>query len=167
MVPNRWARYDLTPVDEVGNSTGVESSLTPRTDVKVCERVLAAAINCVVFGSGIFTIASAIGGAIRGLADQNSCAKSYGSLDGISWLYYATGSNCDTTAEAGTIAGAIKQHLSTVDGASMCTTDCLDLTHSGTWNGYLLIGPSNNFNSGMYCGPTLSFATYTSGGKNS
>lgn len=44
MVPNRWARYDLTPVDEVGNSTGVESSLTPRTDVKVCERVLAAAI---------------------------------------------------------------------------------------------------------------------------
>lgn len=77
-------------------------------------------------------------------------------MDGISWVYYATGRNCDTTAEASTIQGAIKHHLQTTDGSKLCGTECLDLTHSGTWSGYLLIGPTSSFKSTTYCGPVLS-----------
>ncbi|KAL2062387.1 hypothetical protein VTL71DRAFT_6653 [Oculimacula yallundae] len=169
VTPDRWAKYDLTQVEEGGNHTDVEASVVPRKsmkDVRVCERVLTAAAACVVLINGLSAIAGALGGLIRGLADQHSCGKSYGSLDGISWVYYASGSNCDTTAESLTIAGAIKQHLSTVDHSTLCTTDCLDLTHSGTWNGWLLVGPTNNFNTDLYCGPSLSFSTCKSGGKN-
>ncbi|KAF7927707.1 uncharacterized protein EAE98_006089 [Botrytis deweyae] len=161
-MPDRWIRYDLTPV----NTTTSDTSLIPRTNVRICERVLTATSQCVGLISQAIIISKAIGSAIKSISDAGSCGKSYGSLDGVSWVYYATGSNCDTTAEAATIQGAIKQHLTTIDGNSLCATECLDLTHSGTWSGFLLIGPTNNFDSTMYCGPSLSFGSCTSGGKN-
>ncbi|TGO14383.1 hypothetical protein BTUL_0054g00540 [Botrytis tulipae] len=98
-----------------------------------------------------------IGAVIKSMSGAGRCGKSYGSLDGVSWVYYATGRNCNTASEAKTIQGAIKQHLTTTDGNSLCSTECLDLTESATWSGFLLIGPTNNFDSTMYCGPTLPF----------
>ncbi|TGO50265.1 hypothetical protein BELL_1830g00010 [Botrytis elliptica] len=87
-----------------------------------------------------------------------------GAVDGVSWVYYATGRNCDTAAEAKTIQKAIKHQLT--NGNSPCSTECLDLTRSGAWSGFLLIGPTNSFDGTMYCGPSLSIGSCTSGGKN-
>ncbi|KAF7958093.1 hypothetical protein EAE96_003660 [Botrytis aclada] len=161
-MPDRWIRYDLTYV----NTTITDISLTPRTDVRVCERILSGANQCLGLINLVIVLSKTLGSAIKSISDAGSCGKSYGSLDGVSWVYYATGSNCDTTAEAATIQGAIKQHLATTDGNSLCATECLDLTHSGTWSGFLLIGPTNGFDSSMYCGPSLSFGSCSSGGKN-
>ncbi|KAF7906842.1 hypothetical protein EAF00_001120 [Botryotinia globosa] len=160
-MPERWIRYDLTPVN-----TTSDTSLVSRTNVKVCEQILRITAQCLTVVSIVVTLSETVGAAIKSLSDAGSCGKSYGSLDGVSWVYYATGSNCDTTAEVKTIQGAIKQHLTTTDGNSLCSTECLDLTHSGTWSGFLLIGPTNSFDSTMYCGPSLSFGSCTSGGKN-
>ncbi|KAF7883423.1 uncharacterized protein EAF02_005343 [Botrytis sinoallii] len=160
-MPDKWIRYDLTPV----NTTSTAVSLTPRTDVDVCEiiRTTASCLTIVKILSGFVASAAA---SIKSVSNDGSCAKISGSFEGISWVYYATGRNCDTTAEASTIQGALKHHLETVDGSQVCGTECLDLTHSGTWNGYLLFGPTSNFNSAAYCGPTLPYSKCTSGGKN-
>ncbi|TGO40703.1 hypothetical protein BHYA_0033g00570 [Botrytis hyacinthi] len=99
------------------------------------------------------------------MSGAGGCGKSYGSLDGVSWVYYATGRDYDTTAEAKTLQGAIKHHLTTTDGNSLYSTECLDLTHSGTWSGFLLIEPTNSFDSTMYCGPSLPIGACTSGRK--
>ncbi|EMR89157.1 hypothetical protein BcDW1_2167 [Botrytis cinerea BcDW1] len=111
------------------------------------------------------TWAATVTSSIKVLSNQGSCTTSSGSLDGISWVYHASGRNCVTKSEAYLIQRAIKHHLETDDGG-LCATECLDLTDSGAWNGYLLAGPTSNFDSSMYCGPTISFETCTSGGKN-
>ncbi|TEY44878.1 hypothetical protein BOTCAL_0342g00020 [Botryotinia calthae] len=160
-MPDKWIRYDLTPV----NTATTAVSLTPRTDVSVCE-IIRNTAACLTVANILINWTASVAASIKSLSNQGSCSTSYGSLDGISWVYYATGRNCDTTAEAATIQGAIKNHLETTDGNKLCGTECLDLTHSGTWNGYLLVGPTSNFNSGAYCGPSLSFGQCTSGGKN-
>ncbi|KAF5879133.1 uncharacterized protein Bfra_006338 [Botrytis fragariae] len=134
-MPERWIRYDLTPI----NTTTSGTSLVSRTNVRVCERVLTIITQCLTIVNIVVTLSDTIGAAIKSLSDAGSCGKSSGSLDGVSWVYYATGRNCDTTAEVKTIQGAIKQHLITTDGNSLCSTECLDLTHSGTWSGFLLI----------------------------
>ncbi|ESZ92107.1 hypothetical protein SBOR_7522 [Sclerotinia borealis F-4128] len=161
-MPDRWIRYDLTPL----NTTTTEVSLTPRTPASVCERIIQTTNACLKIASILVQAAKTIGASIKALSDDGSCSKSEGSLDGLSWVYYATGRNCDTTAEAATIQGAIKQHLQTTDGSVLCGMECLDLTHSGTWSGFLLIGPTSTFNSAAYCGPTLSFTSCSSGGNN-
>lgn len=166
LTAERWIQYDLTPSKELGNTTTNDNSLTIREDVTVCERAIAAVAGCVVITNILITWVTTVGSSIKSLSDQGSCGVSSGALDGISWVYYSSGSNCDTTAEAATIQGALEQHLKSVDGSSLCYNECLDLTHSGTWNGWLLIGPTATFDSSLYCGPTLSFTSCTSGGKN-
>lgn len=76
----------------------------------------------------------------------------------------STGRHCDTTAEQETIAGAIEHHIKN-NGHKICGTQCLELTHGGTWHGYLLIGPASNFDHKAYCGPKVSFKHCDSGGK--
>lgn len=91
----------------------------------------------------------------KNLGLAKKLCSNFDPVDGVSWVYHATGRNCNTASEAKTIKRAIKQHLATTDGNSLCSTECLDLTKSATWSGYLLIGPTNNFDSTMYCGPIL------------
>jgi hypothetical protein len=52
------------------------------------------------------------------------------------------------------IVGAIEHHTKT-HGCKLHQTECLDLTE--TFNGFLLIGPTNKFDTELYCGPTFSF----------
>ncbi|KAF7887508.1 hypothetical protein EAF00_009802 [Botryotinia globosa] len=160
-MPDKWIRYDLTPV----NTTTTAVSLTARTDVTICERIVFVG-GCLQAADILISWVASIAALIKSESNQGNCAATSGSFNGISWVYYAAGRNCDTTAEASTIQGALKNHLETVDGSQLCGTECLDLTHSGTWNGYLLFGPTSNFNSAAYCGPTLSYSKCTSGGKN-
>ncbi|KAJ7094094.1 hypothetical protein C8R44DRAFT_749616 [Mycena epipterygia] len=58
----------------------------------------------------------------------------------LRWRYTATGSNCDTTAQLTTIRGAIDAFLKeSVEG--QCRNVCLQMTHGGTWIGYLSVSP--------------------------
>ncbi|KAF9774441.1 hypothetical protein IL306_007518 [Fusarium sp. DS 682] len=77
---------------------------------------------------------------------------------------YSTGRHCNTTAEQETIAGAIKWHVKN-HGSKIDGTQCLKLTHGGTWSGYLAMGPACNFDRSAYCGPGVSFEHCDSGGK--
>ncbi|QPC77963.1 hypothetical protein HYE68_008715 [Fusarium pseudograminearum] len=151
---------------EVAN--GMDSSLQERTNVRVCEYPSVQHLaNCVAIVSSLQSMGIALGNAIKTLSKSNSCETVSGTAGNgkVKYRYYATGRHCDTTAEASTIAGAIEHHLKHVSGGKLCRTECLDLTHGGTWNGYLLIGPASKFESDMYCGPKLPFTSCDSGGK--
>ncbi|APA16250.1 predicted protein [Sclerotinia sclerotiorum 1980 UF-70] len=161
-MPDKWIKYDL----EVPFNTAVtDVSLAPRTDVTVCQAIQTVSA-CLNIANILISWAKSTGALIKSLSDSGSCATSSGSLNGISFVYYTSGRNCDTTAQEDTIQGAIKQHLENVDQGSLCGTQCLNLSHGGTWEGYLLIGPADSFNSGAYCGSSLAWSQCTSGGKN-
>lgn len=168
--PDRWIRYDLevpadmTPDVSIAEVNGTETALVKRKQVKVCQ-ALGRAASCIGMESGVHRICDSIATRIKDLSNAHDCVTVTGSISGVSYRYYANGANCDTTAERSTIAGAIEHHIKHVNGAKLCQTECLDLTHGGTWNGYLLIGPTNGFDSSKYCGPNLGFGSCDAGGK--
>ncbi|CAK1363212.1 unnamed protein product [Cercospora beticola] len=137
--PERWILYDLEqPFGPLIASNSTELSVERRTAVTVCERIITVAAGCAV--------------SINAIKDFSKWAAG----------------NCDTTAEEKTIERAVLHHIKTTDGSKVCYTECLDLTHGGTWDGYLLIGPSASFDANQYCGPRLSrdsFKDCSSGGK--
>ncbi|EME40036.1 hypothetical protein DOTSEDRAFT_74790 [Dothistroma septosporum NZE10] len=167
--PSRWMLYDLEmPFGPLNQSEIMETSIERRTQVTACERVAAFAASCFVIGNSLKPIVTYLGNVIINARDQRSCGTFTGAVSGVTFRYQANGKNCDTTAEEATIQGAIAYHLSTVDNGQLCATECLDLTHGGTWDGYLLIGPTNSFDSSAYCGPQLTkdmFSKCSSGGK--
>jgi hypothetical protein len=161
--PDRWVRYDLeVPVDLANNTTNL--TLAKRTNVGICESKRASGSPCSYLGH-IYDTVNFIGARIKDQANQKSCGTVSGSVNDVSYKYYAAGQNCDTTAEQQTIAGAIEHHLKYKNNGQLCDTECLDLTHSGSWNGHLLIGLSGSFASNAYCGPSLSFDNCDNGGK--
>ncbi|KAF4418917.1 hypothetical protein FACUT_11638 [Fusarium acutatum] len=129
-----------------------DSALERRRNV--CERILAITSHCVVIGNALKTCTTFTG-----------CAGPGGNLF---YRYLETsqsnGRHCDTTAEQETIAGAIERHIKR-HGHKICGTECLNLTHGGTWYGYLLIGPADKFDHSAECGPEISFKHCDSGGK--
>lgn len=110
-------------------------------------------------------LADTFGGFVNRISGRGRCSKYYGSTDGISWVYHATGRDCETAPEASRIKGAVKNRLDSMDGETICGMECLDLSKSRDWNGFLLIGPTNKFDYEMYCGPTLPLKTCSSGRK--
>jgi hypothetical protein len=169
--PDRWIRYDLevpmdmTPGLVISEINTTDISLAKRQSVRVCQ-ALGAAASCFVIGANLYHLSTTIAKNIKDLSDQRSCGTFTASMGGVTYRYHANGKNCDTTAEEATIAGAIEHHIKNVNGGKLCATECLDLTHGGTWDGFLLIGPRDGFDSSKYCGPKLSFGSCDSGGKN-
>ncbi|OJJ94818.1 hypothetical protein ASPACDRAFT_48512 [Aspergillus aculeatus ATCC 16872] len=121
-LPDSWYRLHLDDSETVSNLTSrkamasdvssTTSSLVARTPMTVCEKITAVA----------------------------ACATIAASIDGWSYEYYATGRNCDTTAQQETIHGALYHYLTTVDNDKVCGTQCLSLDHGGTYEGYLKLG---------------------------
>jgi len=159
--PDKWVQYNLDiPIGANSSST----ELQRRQQVNVCQAIATAA-SCVVIGTNMYNLVAYLGGVIKDASNRRSCGTFSGTSYGISYRYQANGKNCDTTAEQATISGAIEHHLKSVGNGAVCNTECLDLTHDGAWDGFLLIGPSNNFDSSIYCGPSLSFGQCSNGGK--
>ncbi|KAJ0141878.1 Uncharacterized protein HZ326_15280 [Fusarium oxysporum f. sp. albedinis] len=134
--------------------------------VKVCERIITITSHCVIIG-GAIKLTWRSGAAIKHASNVKTCSTFTGHAGPNSNLFYryrSTGRHCDTTAEQETIAGAIEHHIKN-HGHKICGTQCLELTHGGTWHGYLLIGPASNFDHKAYCGPEVSFKHCDSGGK--
>ncbi|KAF4454404.1 hypothetical protein F53441_3030 [Fusarium austroafricanum] len=71
----------------------------------------------------------------------------------IYWEYMADFGNCYSIADRFNILGAINKGIDT-NGATICTTQCLNLTGIGFWDGYLLIGPTEGFEK-TFCGADL------------
>ncbi|KAI9372252.1 hypothetical protein BJX61DRAFT_534106 [Aspergillus egyptiacus] len=132
----------------------------------LCERILTATASCVVITNFAIYMAKSLASTIKELSDQGSCNSMRGTYESLSWVYHSSGRNCDTTAQHDTIAGAIKKYLDEADGNTLCGTECLRMDHGGTWDGWLKIGPTANFKSDAYCGPSLSFSSCLSGGNN-
>ncbi|KAH7251039.1 hypothetical protein BKA59DRAFT_523973 [Fusarium tricinctum] len=152
------ARYRLEGYsDEQGNSA---SALEKRRNVNVC-RFINTVASCTVIAANGFSLVKTIVNQIRNAANHKSC----GEFTGTAAKGKSAGGDCDTTAEEKTIAGALEDHLKQF-GDPLCENQYLNLTHSGTWNGYLLIGPADGFDSKVYCGTKLNFDHCTSGGKN-
>ena len=62
--------------------------------------------------------------------------------------------HCDTVIEQIEVERAIERQIKK-EGASLQTTQCLDLTDTWVWNGHLLIGPTKGFDYEIECGPKL------------
>ncbi|SPJ73847.1 uncharacterized protein FTOL_03577 [Fusarium torulosum] len=130
-----------------------DSALEKRRNV--CERILAAGLACVVIGGAIKGAVLQISSVIKHASNMKTCTTFTGRAGPDGELFYRYSE---------TIAGALEHHFKK-DNSKMCGTQCLDLTHGGTWNGYLAIGPAKSFNHKLRCGPELNFNNCDSGGK--
>ncbi|KAL2811545.1 hypothetical protein BDW59DRAFT_168003 [Aspergillus cavernicola] len=170
--PDRWIAYN-----DIGTRTDLDLFQTPdgnytnglaesRTPIEVCERILTAVSHYCAILNNTYSFARAVASVIKSQSDKNDCGETSGTMQGFKYVYYATGRNCDSTAQQDTIEGAIYHFLTTVDYSSICGTECLKLDHGGTWEGYLKLGSEDRFDDGAYCGPTLSYTSCASGGNN-
>ncbi|EXM19552.1 hypothetical protein FOTG_12408 [Fusarium oxysporum f. sp. vasinfectum 25433] len=164
-MPDSLALYHLEDF-ESEDFESEDSALEKRRHVTVCERIITITSHCVIIG-GAIKLTWRSGAAIKHASNVKTCSTFIGHAGPNSNLFYryrSTGRHCDTTAEQETIAGAIEHHIKN-HGHKLCGTQCLELTHGGTWHGYLLIGPASNFDHKAYCGPEVSFKHCDSGGK--
>ncbi|KAK2674377.1 hypothetical protein RAB80_009361 [Fusarium oxysporum f. sp. vasinfectum] len=165
-MPDSLALYHLEDF-ESEDFESEDSALEKRRHVTVCERIITITSHCVIIGGAIKDGILQISAAIKHASNVKTCSTFIGHAGPNSNLFYryrSTGRHCDTTAEQETIAGAIEHHIKN-HGHKLCGTQCLELTHGGTWHGYLLIGPASNFDHKAYCGPEVSFKHCDSGGK--
>ncbi|KAJ5375665.1 hypothetical protein N7517_007671 [Penicillium concentricum] len=142
-------------------------TLVVREPIKVCESGLSKMAQCATIAQFAYTISAGIAGVVWGQSKKKSCSKVKGTLDGWKYEYYATGRNCDTTAQQDTIHGALYHFLASVEKNKICGTQCLSMDHGGTWEGYLKFGKEEWYDANAYCGPRLSFSPCASGGNNS
>ncbi|KAL6831562.1 hypothetical protein V8C40DRAFT_236752 [Trichoderma camerunense] len=142
----------------------LENDLQARKHVKICTASSARAGVCVAVTAVIAQVSLGIAGLVKGDSDKHDCKAHSGSIDGVSWKVYATGRNCDTSAELKTIQGAIAEYLRSVDD-HVCGVHCLKLTHGGTWTGYVTLAPKGNNLDTFYCGSSNSFGHCVDGGK--
>ena len=167
--PDRWLQISLNETAATNSSLhtrDIGTGLVERTPVRVCERIIATTASCVVITNFVISMAKSLASTIKELSDQGSCNTMRGTYESLSWVYYSSGRNCDTTAQHDTIAGAIKKYLADTNGNKLCGTECLRMDHGDTWDGWLKLGPTASFKSDAYCGPSLSFSSCLSGGNN-
>ncbi|KAI1071013.1 hypothetical protein LB507_010979 [Fusarium sp. FIESC RH6] len=87
--------------------------------------------------------------------DYGTIVGTAGPNQEIRYKYYSAKGAWDTMAEHDTIRGAIEEQIKKNYPKDLCETQCLDLRKTGLWDGWLLVGPSWEFDSGKYCGPDL------------
>ncbi|MCJ1271286.1 hypothetical protein MMC22_011186 [Lobaria immixta] len=158
------AHIDLANFEERADGLS-EQSLEKRLNVNICSVDAAHTGVCVAVGAVTAQIAFGIAGLMKSDSNANDCTAHTGSVDGVTWKVYATGRNCDTTAQLETIQGAVTKYLEEQD-KNVCGVHCLKLSHGGTYVGYLTIAPAGENLDRYYCGEYQSFGDCVSGGKN-
>jgi hypothetical protein len=129
-------------MQEDANSTD-PSPLVARQQVRVCDYIITGAA-CYALGSGLTSNVKQLGQAIYDPSQGNSCGTFTGTVSAFTYRYRASGNQCDTTAQRATIEGGILRHLESRN-KQICGTECWDMSHGGTWNGYLAIGKPSIF----------------------
>lgn len=120
------------------------SALEKRKDIHECTTWVKGVRECVnqIWG-GLVDVWN-ISYKIRQLATAKQCTEIHGQQGGMYYRYWASGGDCGSTAEQKTIAGAIHAALKKADGEWTCNVYCITMTHGGTWQGTLLIGPDQS-----------------------
>ncbi|KAH8424308.1 uncharacterized protein LDX57_002060 [Aspergillus melleus] len=176
-LPDRWHQINLADengieypeyaqsllMDPTGNITEVD--LETRRPADVCTYIMTASA-CLNIASYAVGWAKSMGQIIKDLSDSHNCGVIDGTYRDIRYEFYATGRHCDTTSQQKTIAGAINKYIHKVDNGRLCHTECLRITHGGTYAGWLKVGPKNSFKANAYCGVHLNFDHCISGGNN-
>ncbi|KAL9578304.1 MAG: hypothetical protein Q9212_005801 [Teloschistes hypoglaucus] len=129
-----------TPVDAVlveRDVQGVNRTqiAQPVVLLKITERAGIIANGAAVI-SAAAAVASYISMLIKQQSDNHSCGVISGNIDHVNYQYSATGRNCDTTSEQKTVDDAIKRALAFMTSQNV-NQACFQLTHGGTWKGYL------------------------------
>lgn len=149
-------------------SNGTTTMLAKRKDITACEDRLWR--GATLFGSAAGAAAAWFAGLkgiaymVKDLSNQHNCGVAHASLSGIKYVYSASGRNCDTTAEVGTVIGGLDKLYRNAIANDPNSVYCIEISHGGTWNGYLLVGPDENWSGSIWCGPTTR-NTCVSGGK--
>lgn len=176
------AHIDLANFEERADGLSVRS-LEKRRNVDICTASAARAGKyfaapaqdqtanassigvCVAIGAVTAQIALGIAALLKSDSNAHDCTAHSASIDGVTWKVYATGRNCDTTAQLNTIQGAVTKYLEK-QNKKVCGVHCLKLSHGGTYNGYVTIAPAGTPLDGYYCGEFNAFGNCVSGGKN-
>ncbi|KAE8393592.1 hypothetical protein ETB97_001271 [Aspergillus alliaceus] len=93
---------------------------------------------------------------IKALANTNSCDHFCGTYENLQFCYRASaiGRYCDTNLEVETIQGSLKKFLEDPE-IQICDTQCIRMNDGGTWNGWLKLGLTDNWDKELYCGPEI------------
>ncbi|KAJ7124264.1 hypothetical protein C8R44DRAFT_783245 [Mycena epipterygia] len=132
--------YVKTELERFEHNTS--ATIEKRTDITDCIKYVQSGQACFEITSNIRTIGSTIATVAFGSSSAKDCSVHTGSIDGVQWRYFGTGpgSECDTSAELKTIRGALDAFLQdSVQGE--CQEVCLQMTHGGTWTGFLSVSP--------------------------
>jgi hypothetical protein len=156
---------DGIPTDPPQWVNGTDSGLQRRQGIRYCISGTAQAGVCLAVGGLVTQIGTGIGTAVKSKSDKHDCTAQDGQIDDVTYRVYATGRNCDTTAQLGTISGAIDKYLRDVN-KNVCGTHCIQLTHGGTWTGYVVLAPSGTDVDSFYCGSAYTFGSCGTGGVN-
>jgi len=153
-----------------GNASDI-STLEKRKQVTVCgvTVTLPAPSTCYAFGGTALTAAFlgyTIAHNILSSSSNHDCTLHSSSLDSVTWEWFATGSNCDTTAQADTIQGGLQDYLANT-GNQVCGVSCIKVTHGGTYAGYVTLAAPGYDPSYYYCGSGDTFGNCVDGGASS
>ena len=92
--------------------------------------------------SSIAAVATYITSIIKEQSDKKSCAVISGTIEDLHYQYSAHGRNCDTTSESKTVNAAVDHALNYMVDQKVDAA-CFQLTHGGTWKGYLQVAGPN------------------------
>ncbi|KAJ7232559.1 hypothetical protein C8J57DRAFT_1578882 [Mycena rebaudengoi] len=113
-------------------------AIEKRLSIDDCTKYVNLANQYFNLGNNIHAIGSSIASVAFGSSSANDCSVHSGSIDGVQWRYYATGTGCGTTVGLATIRGAIDAWLrDSVNGK--CQEVFLRMTH---WTGFLSVSPA-------------------------
>jgi hypothetical protein len=169
--PDHFAFMDITdgiptgPFQMMNMTPAATNSLLAREEVKTCIATSVRVGVCTGIVSYLTTLGFSIANQVKSSSNKHDCSVHNGHIDNVTWSTYASGRNCDTTAQAGTIAGSIDKYLRAQD-SNVCGVHCLKMTHGGTWTGYVTLAPQGTDLDSFYCGSSNSFGQCSSGGKN-
>lgn len=114
-------------------------------------------------------VAQQIGSQLYTDASNDDCTIHSGSIDDLYYRVYATttGGNCESTAEVGTIQGALYNWIQTeYENGDLCGSQCVRLSHGGTWTGWLAISTSSSALNSFTCDSSVSVPNCGSCGKD-
>lgn len=169
-----FADDSVTELHDVFRFQSLDNDLgnVRRTDVKSCVESVTNVANHWSSGNEAtqlwYNALDAVAGSIRDQAINHNCGMVHDTVANgkIYYEYHATGRNCDNTADQFTVRGSLDKVFRKYIISESWKIYCLELTHGGTWTGYLLIGPRSAWPNGrLSCGSTNS-GMCVSGGVN-
>ncbi|CCF59332.1 hypothetical protein KAFR_0G03000 [Kazachstania africana CBS 2517] len=142
-------------------SYAMGAGLQERTNVKICLNTVYNSLKWMIGDGWQYLdwekVLPKVAHIIHMYSAEKTCGVGTSVFNDIKMIYTNTGQNCDTTAEESTIEGALDKAFGNYVRFNKAGIWCMELTHGGSWKGFLLIGPNEDWPSYIWCGD---------GGKN-